>query len=43
MTSIAVTGHSGGMVRDYLVGLGVTPLNADITDKKAIRNEILDF
>lgn len=37
---IAVTGHPGGMVRDYLVKMGVTPINADITDKQAVMEEI---
>ena len=40
MTKIAVTGHIGGMVRDYLVRVGVTPINADITDKDAVKEEI---
>ena len=41
MISIAVTGHIGGMVRDYLVNKGVVPIDADITDKDAVKDEIV--
>lgn len=38
--NIAVTGLEGGMVRDKLVKMGCTPINADITLEDELKSEI---